>query len=88
MEHFKKVAPIEISSTFVIAALSLQLLANEEDNRQVANVAKEIVANGGFSNINDKIVPLDKALFVLDLFGVGRRIYTFQKILSSLHIAR
>ena len=59
-----------------IDALSLQLLANEEDNRQIAKVAKEIVANGGFSNLNDRVFPLDKALFVLDLIGVGRRIYT------------
>ena len=51
-------------------------LANEEDNRQVAKVAKEIVANSGFGNIIGKVVPLNKALFVLDLIGVGRRIYT------------
>ena len=76
LEQLKEVASIENSSPVVIAALSLQLLANEEDNRQVAKVAKEIVADGGFSNLNDKVVPLDKALFVLDLVGVGRRIYT------------
>ena len=35
-----------------------QLLANEEDNHKVAKVAKEIVANCRFSNINDKGVPL------------------------------
>ena len=76
LEQLREVAVVENSSPVVIAALSLQLLANEEDNRQVANVAKEIVANGGFSNLKDKVVPLDKALFVLDLVGVGRRIYT------------
>ena len=76
LEQLKEVAAIENSCPVVIAALSLQLLANEEDNRQVALVAKQIVANGGFSNLNDKVVPLDKALFVLDLVGVGRRIYT------------
>ena len=76
MEQLKEVAAVENSSPIVIAALSLQLLANEEDKRQVAKVDKEIVANGGFSNLNDKVVPLDKALFVLGLVGVGRRIYT------------
>ena len=55
---------------------SLQLLANLEDYCQVAKVAKEIVANGWFSQINEKVVTLDKALFLLDLVGVGRRIYT------------
>ena len=76
LEQLKEVAAIENSSPVVIAALSLQLLGNEEDKHQVAKVAKEIVANGGFSNLNDKVVPLDKALFVLDLVGVDRRIYT------------
>ena len=76
LEQLKEVAAIKNSSPVVIAALSLQLLANEEDNRQVAKVAKEIVANGGFSNLNDKVIPIDKALFVFDLVGVGRRIYT------------
>ena len=36
-------------SPVVIASLSFQLLGNEEDNRQVAKIAKEIVANGGCS---------------------------------------
>ena len=56
LEQLKEGAAIENSSPVVIAALSLQLLANEEDNRQVAKVAKEIVANGGFSNLDDKVV--------------------------------
>ena len=64
--NLKEVDAIENSSPVVIAALSLQLLANEEDNLQVAKAAKEIVDNGGFSNLNDKVVPIDKALFVLD----------------------
>ena len=76
LEQLREVAAIENSSPVVTAALSLQLLVNEEYNRQVANVSKELVANGVFSNLKDKVVPLDKALFVLDLVGVGRIIYT------------
>ena len=54
----------------------MQLLANEEDNRQVSKFAKEIVVSGGFSNINERLVPVDKALFLLDLLEVCRRKYT------------
>ena len=53
LEQLKEVAAIENYSPVVIAALSLQLLANEEDNRQVTNVAKEIVVNSGFSKLNE-----------------------------------
>ena len=57
LEKLREVAVIENASPMVIAALSLQVLANEEDNCQVANVAKEIVANGGFSNQKIKLFP-------------------------------
>ena len=71
-----EVATLEDSTPTAIAALVLQLLANEEDNRQGSKVAKEIVSSEGFSNINNNLVPIDKALFLLDLLVVGRRKYT------------
>ena len=71
-----EIASVEDSTPFVIAALALQLMANEEDNRQVSKVAKEIVFSGGFSNINKRLFPVEKALFLLDLLEVGRRKYT------------
>ena len=71
-----EVATLEDSTPTAIAALVLQLLANEEDNRQGSKVAKEIVSSEGFSNINNNLVPIDKALFLLDLLEVGRRNYT------------
>ena len=76
LEQLREIASVEDSTPFVIAALALQLLANEEDNRQVSKVAKEIVDSGGFSNINERLVPVEKALFLLDLLEVGRRKYT------------
>ncbi|KAI6651135.1 hypothetical protein LOD99_5486 [Oopsacas minuta] len=39
----------------------------------VATVAKEIIVSGGFCNLSSKHVPVDKALFLLDLLEVGRR---------------
>ena len=41
--YFGTVASVEDSIPIVIAALALQLLANEEDNRQISKVAREIV---------------------------------------------
>ena len=75
LEQLREVASVEDSIPIVIAALALQLLANEEDNRQISKVAREIVISGGFSN-NERFVPVDKALFLLDLLEVGRRKYT------------
>ncbi|KAI6659736.1 hypothetical protein LOD99_10705 [Oopsacas minuta] len=42
----------------------------------VATVAKEIIVSGRFCNLSNKHVPVDKALFLLDLLQVGRRKYT------------
>ena len=64
---------IEGSTPVEIAALALQLLVNEDDNRQFAKVVKEIISSGGFSGINLEYVPVDKALFLLDLLEIGRR---------------
>ena len=66
---------IEGSTPVEIAALVLQLLANESDNRKTAKIAKEIISRGGFSGINLSYVPVDKALFLLDMLEMGRRKY-------------
>ena len=76
LELIRETAAIEDSTPFEIAALALQLLANEVDNRKTAKVAKGIVSSGGFSGISLNYVPVDKALFLLDLFEIGRRKYT------------
>ena len=67
---------IEGSTPVEIAALVLQLFANESDNRKTAKIAKEIISSGGFSGINLSFVPVDKALFLLDMLEMGRRKYT------------
>ena len=54
----------------------MQLLADESDNRKTAKIAKEIISRGGFSGINLSYVPVDKALFLLDMLEMGRRKYT------------
>ncbi|KAI6658196.1 hypothetical protein LOD99_15465 [Oopsacas minuta] len=73
LECIKSLSVIENTTEISIATLSLQLLANEENNHQVATVAKEIIVSGGFCNLSNKHVPIDKALFLLDLLEVGRR---------------
>ncbi|KAI6647703.1 hypothetical protein LOD99_8544 [Oopsacas minuta] len=67
LEFIKSLSVIEKTTEISIAALSLQLLTNEENNRQVATVVKEIIVSGGFCNLSNKHFPLDKALFLVDL---------------------
>ena len=71
----RETATIEGSTPVDIDALAFQVLANEVDNRKTAEVAKGIVSRGGFSGINLNYVPVDKALFLLDLLEIGRRKY-------------
>ena len=75
LEQLKETTIAENTTPIEIAALLLQLIANEEDNRPVAKVAKDIVS-GSFSYHTNQQVPVDKALFLLDLLEVGRRKYT------------
>ncbi|KAI6658936.1 hypothetical protein LOD99_10875 [Oopsacas minuta] len=75
LECIKSFSVIENTTEISIATLSLLRLANEENNRQVTMVAKEIIVSGGFCNLSNKHVPVDKALFLLDLLEVGRRKY-------------
>ena len=76
LELIRETAIIECPSPIEIAALALQLLANEVDNRNIAKVAKEIISSGGFSGQSLNYVPVDKASFLLDLLEIGRRKYT------------
>ena len=47
LEQMREMALIEGSTPVEIAALALQLLANEDDNRIIAKVATEIISSGG-----------------------------------------
>ena len=76
LELIRETVIIECSSPIEIAAPVLQLLANEVDNRNIAKVAKEIISSSGFSGQSLNYVPVDKALFLLDLLEIGRRKYT------------
>ena len=66
LEQIRETAIMEGSTPVEIAALVLQLLANECDNRKIAKLAKEVISSGGFSGIYLSYVPVDKALFLLD----------------------
>ena len=65
LEMIGETAINEDSSPIEIAALALQHLANEVDNRKVAKVAKEIISSSGFSGLSLNYVPVEKALFFL-----------------------
>ena len=89
LESIRSLSVIENTSEIKIAALALQLLCNEGDNREVAKVSKSIVHDRfsgqfGYASKN-KELEVDKALFLLDLLEIGKRKYTLlrQLLLSS-----
>ena len=75
MKQLKETAIAENTTPIEIAALLLQLIANEEDKHPVAKVAKDIISCS-FSYHTNQLVPVDKTFFLLDLLEVGRRKYT------------
>ena len=88
LESIKLLSTIEDTSEIQIAALALQLLSNQADNRGVAQISKSVVHDefpGKFGKTLRKELDLNKALFLLDLLQVGKRKYTQlrQNLLSS-----
>ena len=88
LESSKSLSTIEDTSEIQIAALALQLISNQVDNRSVAQISKSVVHNefpGKFGETLRKELNLNKALFLLDLLQVGKRKYTQlrQNLLSS-----
>ena len=76
LEQIRETAIMEGSTPLEIAALVLQLLANECNKRKIAKLAKEVISSGGFSGISLSNVTVDKALFLLDMLEMARRKYT------------
>ena len=88
LDSIRVLAEIENISEIKIAALALQLVSNQFDARQVANVSKLIVTenfSGDFGKVVKKDVDVDKSLFLLDMLEIGKRKYTKlrQHLLSS-----
>ena len=86
MDSIRVLAEIENISEIKIAALALQLVSNQFDARQVANVSKLIATfSGDFGKVVKKDVDVDKSLFLLDMLEIGKRKYTQlrQHLLSS-----
>ena len=75
LEQIREIAGFEGSTSVEIAVLVSQLLANDEDNRKIAKVAKDIIKGGGFTGRYTNYVSVDKVLFLLDLLEIGRRKY-------------
>ena len=76
LEQLKEPAIAENTTPIEIAALFLLLIANEEVNRPVAKFVAKVIVSVSFSYHTNQLVPVDKALFLLDLLEVGRRKYT------------
>ena len=76
LESINSLSIIENTSEVKIAALALQLLSNQTDNREVARVSKSIVYDkfpGQFGKILKKDLDVNK---LLDFLEIGRRKYT------------
>ena len=76
LECIKEIAEVEDVSEISIAALALQLISNQKDNRQVVRISKTIAYEGDFGDAIKKRVSIDKSLFLLDFLEIGKRKYT------------
>ena len=76
LQCVKLVADIEATSPVTISSLVLQLLANEVHDTDTATFAKTVAYGGNFGKEIVKEIPVNKSLFVLDQFELGRRKYT------------
>ena len=72
MDHVNFVAHQEDVDTQTITAYILQLVSNDCYDRDTANISKEIVAKGTFSN-SFREFTLSKTAFLMDLMEIGRR---------------
>ena len=75
LDSIRVLAEIENISEIKIAALALQLVSNQFDARQVANVSKLIVTenfSGDFGKVVKKDVDVFKSLFLLDMLEIGK----------------
>ena len=76
LECIKEITEVEDIIEISIAALVLQLISNQKDNRQVAKISKTIAYEGDFGDAIKKRVSIDKSLFLLDFLEIGNRKYT------------
>ena len=88
LDSIRVLIEIENISEIKIAAFALQLVSNQSDARQVANVSKLIVTDnfpGDFGKVVKKDVDVDKSLFLLDMLEIGKRkiLKLRQHLLSS-----
>ena len=85
LEYIKLLSTIEGTFEKQIAALALQLLPNQADNRGVAHISKSVVHDefpGKFGK-TQKRTDLDKALFLLNYYKLEREnTLNFAKICS------
>ena len=71
----------EQTTPTVIAAYVLQLISNDNHDRSVAGVCKDIINNGTFSPTS--LMPLEKSVYLLDLLEIGKRKYTDFRLLCK-----
>lgn len=57
-----------------IVTYALQLISNEEHDKKIPIVCKEIISSGTFANALHQM-PLNKSLFLIDLLQIGKRKY-------------
>ena len=75
MDLINTISDYENVQPKTIAAYTLQLIANEDQDRNTADSMMELVASGSFG-CDFKHLPIDKSGFLLDFFEIGKRKYT------------
>lgn len=75
LDLINTIADYENVQPKTIAAYTLQIIANEDQDRNTADSMKELVATGSFG-CAFKHLPIDKSVFLLDFLEIGKRKYT------------
>ena len=69
LKHIQFIAQREQVDEKKVVALALELISNQEYDRETSNVCKEIITTGTYGNLNKVSIP--KSSYIVDLLEIG-----------------
>ncbi|KAI6651923.1 hypothetical protein LOD99_4802 [Oopsacas minuta] len=82
LRHIQFVAQREQVDEKKVAALALELISNQEYDRETSSICKEIIATGTYGNVKKVSTPMSS--YIIDLLEIGAFKYTqLKKLLKQ-----
>ncbi|KAI6658785.1 hypothetical protein LOD99_15110 [Oopsacas minuta] len=82
LKHIQFVAQREQVDEKKVAALALELISNQEYDRETSSICKEIIATGTYGNVKKVSIPMSS--YIIDLLEIGAFKYTqLKKLLKQ-----